>query len=136
MQELYYVYKTRNGNGFNLIADRGRRLSDIEVDVSIAHQENCPLSSIAWHKVVVNPLEGQISKNLENHIADQRGNKTVTSDNDANQSRKYSQIVAKGEKPARKSMRDNGKKTAINSYVLTESALRWNSILMIGGLLT
>lgn len=57
MQEVYYVYKAKKTGEFKLIADRNRHLTDIEVDVSIAHQENQPLGSIKWHKVVVNPLD-------------------------------------------------------------------------------
>lgn len=57
MQEVYYVYKLRHNPEFRIIADRGRRLTDIEVDVSIAHAENVPLGSVRWHKVVVNPLD-------------------------------------------------------------------------------
>ena len=55
MQEVFYVYKARSAQKFKLIPDRGRRLTDIEVDVSIAHQENVPLGSLKWDKVIVNP---------------------------------------------------------------------------------
>lgn len=57
MQEVYYVYKPRKEKGFKLIPDRGRRLTEIEVDVSIAHQENVPLGSVKWHKVIVNSTD-------------------------------------------------------------------------------
>ena len=85
MQEVYYVYKTRETGDFKLVADRGRLLSDIEVDVSIAHQENAPLGSIKWHKVIVNPADTpeRLDQNLNwksmaaarslNHEQDNRG---------------------------------------------------------------
>lgn len=57
MQEVYYVYKLRHHPEFRILADRGRKLTDIEVDVSIAHKENIALGSVKWHKVVVNPLD-------------------------------------------------------------------------------
>lgn len=59
MKEVYFVYKSKGTGEFKLIADRNRNLSDIEVDVCIAHQENQPLGSIRWHKVIVNPLAAE-----------------------------------------------------------------------------
>ena len=60
MQEVYYVYRPKKAESFRIIPDRGRRLTDIEVDVSISHQENTPLGSIKWHKVIVNPTDHQM----------------------------------------------------------------------------
>ena len=67
MKEVYYVYKSKKTGEFKLIPDRNRKLSDIEVDVSIAHQENQPLGSIQWHSVIVNPLAEEPKKDAANH---------------------------------------------------------------------
>ena len=56
MQEVYYVYRSRKDGKFKHVPDWGNRMSDVEVDVSISHQEDAPLGSIKWHKVIVNPL--------------------------------------------------------------------------------
>ena len=75
MQEVYYVYKTKTQKGFKLIPDRGRRLTEIEVDVSIAHQENVPLGSIKWHKVIVNPTAATQKPANTNKVGTKKANK-------------------------------------------------------------
>ncbi|MDY6944062.1 MAG: hypothetical protein SVU69_13755 [Pseudomonadota bacterium] len=55
MKEVYYVYISRQTQEYKSIADRGRRLSDVEVDVLIAHQERAMLGTTKWHKVTIDP---------------------------------------------------------------------------------
>lgn len=67
MQEIYYAYRVVGNKGFRLISDRGRRMSDIEVDVAISHREGSPLGSIKWHKIYAVPrymVESGMAENI------------------------------------------------------------------------
>ena len=127
MQEVYYVYKARETGEFKLVADRGRRLSDIEVDVSIAHQENMPLGSIRWHKVIVNPADApeSLDKTVKWQSMVARRSLNKYQDNDDVKQKVSRKFPVRGN-----ATQENLDKDRQSSNIRISGAVRWESLLM------